>query len=324
MFCNIFLSPINAIKSVVDTVSAAVSQVFSFLQGLPDVLKNGIKALFDALLDLKIGNYSLRDLTNPATLKQALNLGAAFWQNLPTVPQIPCPEDGTQIPLFGEVGDGDTAAKYSRYKWLFDKLLEIIPDTEISLGLKIPAQLLYGGVEYLEICLEAAAEERDSQETAAFRSGVNSPLSTSLTNDTTILGSIASLSGQVATQGNSLVTLIQNQGTSLSNLVKKEADELTEQVDTFQQLDLRLDIEQNLLASEGAEVARFQLPEPWGYLDLVRDVVRETIDDFLAAGQSVHSSAEKELSAGDADLTAGRYKSAYSHFQKAYRAAVKK
>ncbi|HEX3131936.1 MAG TPA: hypothetical protein VH394_31655, partial [Thermoanaerobaculia bacterium] len=62
----------------------------------------------------------------------------------------------------------------------------------------------------------------------------------------------------------------------------------------------------------------------WGYLDVVRDIVRDTIDDFLAAGEPVSSTAEKELSAGDVDLTAGRYKSAYSHFQKAYRAAVKK
>jgi len=314
----------SSIESVVNTIGGVVNQVWTFLQNLPNTLLSGIRSLFDALLDLKIGGYSLRDLTDPAKLQQALNLGASFWQDLPEVPQLPCPEDGTQIPLFGEVGDGETAAKYSRYKWLFDKLLGMIPDTEISLALKIPAQLLYGGVEYLEICLEAAAAERDSQETAAFRSGVNSSLSTSLSNETSILGSIASLSGQVANQGNSLVTLIQNQGTSLSNLVKKEADELTEQVDTFQQLDLRLNIEQNLLASEGAEVARFQLPEPWGYLDLVRDIVRDTIDDFLAAGQSVNPLAEKELSAGDIDLTAGKYKSAYSHFQKAYRAAVKK
>ena len=153
---------------------------------------------------------------------------------------------------------------------------------------------------------------------------MNSSLSTSLSNEATILQSISALSVQMATQGNSLATLIESQGEALSDLVQQEADELTEQIDTFQQLDLRLDIEQNLLASEGNEVSLFQLPEPWGYLDLVRDIVRETIDDFLAAGQPVNPLAEKELSAGDADLTAGKYKSAYAHFQKAYRAAVKK
>lgn len=293
--CDPLESAINSVSSVVDSIGGVVDQIWSFLQTLPENLLTGIKLLFDTLLDLKIVGYSLRDLTDPAKLQEAMNLGASFWQNLPVVPQTPCPPDGTQIPLFGEVGDAETAAKYSRYKWLFDKLLGMIPETEISLAVKIPAQLVYAGVEYLEICLEAAAEERDSQETAAFRSGVNSSMSASLQ-------SISSLSTQVAVQG-----------TALAN-----------QIDTFQQLDLRLDIEQNLLASEGAEIALFQLPEPWGYLDLVRDIVRDTIDHFLASGQSVNPLAEKELGTGDADLTAGRYKSAYSHFQKAYRAAVKK
>jgi hypothetical protein len=308
---NFICDPLeDAINSVADSVDEVVKKIgnkvndiWDFLQ--PDsgtTLLSEIKKLFKDLLDKEISGHSLLDLTDPETLHEALDLGASFWQNLPEVPQTPCPPEGTQIPFFGEVGEGETAAKYSRYKWLFDKLLELIPDTEISLEVKIPAQFLYAGVEYLEICLEAAAEERDSQETAAFRSEVNSSLSTSLSNEATILQSIASLSGQVAIQGTGL----------------------TEQIDTFQQLDLRLDIEQNLLASEGAEIARFQLPEPWGYLDLVREVVRGTIDDFLAAGQPINPLAEKELGAGDADLTAGNYKSAYTHFQKAYRAAVKK
>lgn len=314
----------DSIESVVDAIGDVVDDIWNALQNLPATLLSGIEALFNTLLDVEIGGYSIRDLTDPGKLQQALNLGASFWENIPEVPQIPCPEDGTQIPLFGEVGDGETATKYSRYKWLFDKLLGMIPDTEISLALKIPAQILYGGVEYLEICLEAAAEDRDAAETAAFQSGVNSSLSTSLSNDTAILQSISSLSVQLATQGNSLATLIESQGESLSSLIEQETDELTDQIDAFQQLDLRLAIEMNLLASEGNEVSSFQLPEPWGHLDRVRDIVRDAIDNFLAAGQSVNQLAEKELSAGDADLTAGRYKSAYAHFQKAYRAAVKK
>jgi hypothetical protein len=326
--CNPLEDAINAvassIDSVVNAIGSVVNDVWSFLQGLPDVLLKGIQDLFETLLDLRIGGFSLRDLTNPANLERALGLGGSFWQNLPQVPQIPCPPEGTQIPLFGEVGDAETAAKYSRYKWLFDKLLGMIPDTEMSLPLKIPAQILYGGVEYLEICLQAAAEERDAQETSTFRTNVNTSLATSLTNDTSILSSISSLSGQVTNQGNTLVTLIQTQGNSLSHLIQNEANELTQQIDTFQQLDLRLEIEANLFATEGNEISRFQLPEPWGYLDLVRDIVRDTIDNFLAAGLAVNSSAEKELAAGDADRTVGNYRNAYSHFQKAYRAAVKK
>jgi hypothetical protein len=293
----------DSVDDVVKKIGNKVNDIWDFLQ--PDsgtTLLGEIKKLFKDLLDEEISGHSLLDLTDPETLHEALDLGASFWEDLPEVPQTPCPPEGTQIPFFGEVGEGETAAKYSRYKWLFDKLLELIPDTEISLEVKIPAQFLYAGVEYLEICLEAAAEERDSQETAAFRSEVNGSLSNSLSNEATILQSIASLSGQVAIQGT----------------------ELSEQIDTFQQLDLRLDIEQNLLASEGAEIARFQLPEPWGYLDLVREVVRGAIDDFLDAGQPVNPLAEKEFGVGDADLTAGNYKSAYTHFQKAYRAAVKK
>ena len=317
--CDIFLGPINAIRSVVDSITTTLS---SLANTVTTLVKDAVESLLQEFFALSLGGYD-----DPETLQNALLKGGAdFYNQLPDVelPDVPCPADGTPIPLFGNVGDADTAAKYTRYKWLFDKLLEIIPDTEVSLPVQITAQLLYGGVEYLEICLEEAAAARDSQETADFRSGVSSSLSTSLANETAILASIAQVSGQIANQGNTLIHLIESQGAALSSLVRQEADELTDQIDTFQQLDLRLAVEANLLAAEGGEIAKFQLPEPWGYLDLAEEIVRDTIHNFLAAGQAVSALAHKELAAGAADLTAGFYKSAYGHFQKAYRAAVKK
>lgn len=333
--------PIEDIFEFVETIVAVVGRIFTLAddimgyleEALTGVVDNVLHVFFEHLLEVSIcvgpnGSapcYTLADLKDPASLKTALLDGfSSLPSSLPILPDVPCPADGTPIPLFGNVGEADTAAKYTRYKWLFDKLLEIIPDTELSMPAQITAQLLYGGVEYLEICLEEAAAARDSQETADFRSGVSSSLSTSLANDTTILASIAGVSGKIDAQGNTLIHLIESQGAALSNLVRQEADELTDQIDTFQQLDLRLAVEANLLAAEGSEIAKFQLPEPWGYLDLAEEIVRDTIDSFLAAGQAVNALAQKELAAGAADLTAGFYKTAYGHFQKAYRAAVKK
>lgn len=347
--CSPLESAINAVASVVDSVVSAISNtvdsIWSVLQSLPDTLLAGIKSLFELLLDLKIGGYSVRDLTNPATLQQVLNLNSSFWQNLPQVPQIPCPPDGTQIPLFGQVGDGATATKYKRYKWLFDKLLGLIPDTEIGLVVKIPAQIFYGGVEYLEICLEAAAEERDAQETAAFRSEVNTALTTSLDNTSSIMNSVTTIGGQVNSGNNSLVTLIQNQSVSFSSLVRNETEaitnklgagvqslssliedqgaDLTEQVDTLQTNSLRLAIEANLLAPTESGISWFQLPQPWGQLELVRQIVEETFAAFADAGQTVPVLAQRELDKGVIDMMSGRYKIAYAHFQMAYRIAVK-
>ena len=84
---------------------------------------------------------------------------------------------------------------------------------------------------------------------------------------------------------------------------------------------LRLAIEQSLTGSNGAPMALFQLPAPAGDLDLVRSIVRQTIDNMKANGQSV-GTAESFYQQALALIAGGSYKDAFRRFQQAYQQAT--
>jgi hypothetical protein len=88
---------------------------------------------------------------------------------------------------------------------------------------------------------------------------------------------------------------------------------------------LRLAIEQNLSDREGSPteaIALFQLPAPAGYLDLVRSIVRQTIDNMKANGQNVFQAENFYLQAADKVAT-GKFKEAFRRYQKSYQEATK-
>ena len=88
----------------------------------------------------------------------------------------------------------------------------------------------------------------------------------------------------------------------------------------------KIAIEDNLSGhgSHPHAIASYQLPEAFGgYLEEVRDIVRQTIDDMLAAGEDVRN-AENEYLQGVAYFGSMRYKKAYDKFSKAYHPATKK
>ena len=90
-------------------------------------------------------------------------------------------------------------------------------------------------------------------------------------------------------------------------------------------LSIRTRIEINL-AGHGDHphpIAIFQLPTQFGgYLELARDIVQETINNMLAAGQNVHK-AVMYHSRGNDKFAAGEYKKAYRYYSKSYREATK-
>jgi hypothetical protein len=57
-----------------------------------------------------------------------------------------------------------------------------------------------------------------------------------------------------------------------------------------------------------------------GYLDLVKTIVTETLAHVQAAGGSV-SNAQAFLNSANAAKASGNFKSAYSFYRKAYKAA---
>ena len=87
---------------------------------------------------------------------------------------------------------------------------------------------------------------------------------------------------------------------------------------------LRTQIEADLaMPDSGAAVALFETPNAnGGYLDLVMTIVTQTLANVQAAGGSI-SNAQPFLSDANAAKAAGSFKTAYSLYRKAYKAAGK-
>jgi tetratricopeptide (TPR) repeat protein len=340
--CNIVAAPINvalagidlvvsglqttvsAITNVIDDVLGFVVRIIQDIANLPNVLLNALQSLFAG-----IANAIMSEFT-PDKIAEKLGLVEGFWSSIPVLPQIPCPPDGFNLHPFGEVGDDLTASKYERYLFIFDKVIDLIPDTEISLALKIPAQVLYGGVQYLGVCLRDASMARSEQATAAFRALVAGKLDLSLTNQgnaqtgiNVIQGQVLGLGSQLAQQQQEFLRQLMIQGQDLIAKIMQTGGDLTDDLQEFQDLDLRLKIEANLVIEGAKNISSFLLPRAFGgVLELVRQIVGESIDASMDAGLDVRN-AEAELARGDDLFAAGDYRSAYDSFAKAYREASK-
>lgn len=111
----------------------------------------------------------------------------------------------------------------------------------------------------------------------------------------------------------------------LTALVEAEFDDLSAALDEWTLLNLQTKIEDNLAGSSNDSIGTFMLPSgpPHnGLLDRVRQVTDETVELMALAGQDVKN-ARHELSRGDEDFAAEKYKDAYEHYRKAYQHAVK-
>ncbi len=350
----------NTVNSIVSSIQNLANQIWSFIQTVPSLAWNAIKSALNLLLDIEIRNgITVRDLVARGaehaltSMKTLLGLAEGWWNAVSTftLPAIPCPPAGFHTP-FGNVGESAAADNYGRYKLVIDGIVEMIPDTETSLAIKIPAQVLYMAFDFLGLCLEQAAANADSAE-AASRHNI---VLTSFTNLQAFIGTqVTGLSNQNQSQTNTISVLINtessniqttllnestaiqalinNRSTSnqnflsaesleIQNLLQRESDDSQQDIADFRKLNLRLIIERVLQGGVGSEVASFQLMEPMGYLGLVRDVVRETIDSMSAAGQGV-GQAQKFYETGLSLFNSGREKDAFKEFAKAYRDATK-
>jgi hypothetical protein len=321
---------IDDITGVADSIATTLVDVVQNIDQLPGLVGTVFETAFNAIIDAS----GLGDYLDPANLGNLLGIAGNFWESIPTVPTPPCPADGTNIPLFGEAGESATASNYSRYLFVFDKILEMIPDTPISLTVKITAQVLYAGLQYLEICLEYTADMRDDMETGVFRATVAAQFAVvqaSIANLDAGLGSVQlGVDAQAAATSLALSDLdskiaslqadIDGSSAQITDVGVAVSDRLNE---TTQML-LRLEIEANLLESAGDHITSFVLPANFGgILEVVRQIVDETIQRNLAAGLDVHG-AVAAFQQGDDWLAIDDYVNAYGQYSKAYREAVRK
>jgi hypothetical protein len=112
-----------------------------------------------------------------------------------------------------------------------------------------------------------------------------------------------------AVQGD--VDILRNtQETSLT----KANDEISA-LAALRDLEIRMAIAANLSDPAFQAMGLFQLPAPWGYLDVVTEVVTEAVVNF--------GGGEADLQAANAAKADGRYKDAYTSYHKAYQGALK-
>ena len=346
----------NIVNTSVSAITSTVNSIYAFVQTIPDLAWAAIKSALNLLLDIQIRNgVTMRDLVASGTqqaltsMKTLLGLTQGWWTAVSTftLPMIPCPPAGFHTP-FGDVGDGAAAANYARYRLMIDGIVGMIPDTETSLAIKVPAQVTYMLFDFLGLCLEQAAADSDSAETTARHGLVLTNFANVRTLVSSEIGALTTNSGQqndsiitlltsqnqatratTVAESQSMQTLISNQSTATQDLVNTSSDSiqslLRSQNDAtqlklrdFRDLNLRLTIESVLQAGVGQEVASFQLLEPWGQLATVRKIVQETISSMTIAQEGI-GQAQKYYDSAVQLMNAGKYKSAFQEFMKAYR-----
>jgi hypothetical protein len=153
---------------------------------------------------------------------------------------------------------------------------------------------------------------------------VNTQADTLITNAGTLNDTLNDINTRVAEVQTDLQTL-QTNVSVLENTevhVLEKADTEIANLNTFQTLQVRMLIEENL-ARNGTgtgPVGLFQLPAAFGgYLDTVKSIVTSTFADETASGRPPSAKALSDLAAANALFAAGHYKLAYGSYTKAYQ-----
>ncbi|HEY5610813.1 MAG TPA: hypothetical protein VIL97_06385, partial [Thermoanaerobaculia bacterium] len=350
----------STVNSIISSITNLANQIWSFAQTIPDLAWDAIKSALNLLLDIQVGNgVTLRNLiaqgaqqglTSMTTL---LGLADGWWSAISgfTLPAIPCPPTGFHTP-FGDVGDGAASDNYGRYRLVIDGIVNMIPDTETSLAIKIPAQVLYLMFDFLGTCLEQAAANADSSQAAERHTIVLTNFTTLQTyvgaqilglsnqntsqanellalvnqqsdaTNATMLGESAAIQSRIATHSASIQDLIDSESGEIQAALQNEGSNVRSDLSAFQTLNLRLIIERVLQQGTGNELATLELLQPHGYLELVRDIVGQTLDAMLATQQGV-GQAQRFYDGGVKLLNVGKEKDAFRELAKAYREATK-
>lgn len=349
----------NTVNSLVSSISSVATSILSFVQTIPSLVLSAINSALNLLLDVQIRNgITLRDLIKGGaqhamvSMKTLLGLSEGWWNAVSTftLPAIPCPPTGFHTP-FGDVGDGAATDNYGRYKLVINGIVSMIPDTELSLGVKIPAQVLYMMFDFLGTCLQQASANAD-QKLASDRHDLvlknftdvqsfvglqignlttqsnnqTSALTLAVNNQTTAVQGLlttqsAAIQALIDTKSTAIQSFLTSKSNSVQSVIQTSSDKNQDDIAAFQKLSLRLSIERVLQSREQGQLGIFQLLEPLGYLGLVRDIVRETIDSMRILGYRMDN-AQKSFDAAVALLNAGSEKNAFREFSKAYTSAT--
>lgn len=358
---NLIAGVNNIIDDTIHTITGVINDIYAFVQTIPDKAWSVIKLALDALLDINIKNgVTLRNLIGQGvevalnSMKTLIGLSGDWWTAISnfTLPAIPCPPSGFHTP-FGDVGTRAASTNYARYAVLINGIVDMIPDTELALTYKIPAQILYAAFQFLGVCLDQAAAQTaddlaqsrhdivigDFTALQTFIGTQFNTLATNSNNQTTALTTaINNLSTNVQlavnTQSTNIKTKMTNETTNITTLVNNRDDALEllvknlggqtrTNLDSFKTQWLRLFMEMSLAADgDNSMLGTFELRAPIGDLSMIKDVVRSTIDNMILAGETIGNSQKMYDSAVQL-MNNGQDKDAYRQFVKAYQEATK-
>jgi hypothetical protein len=137
-----------------------------------------------------------------------------------------------------------------------------------------------------------------------------------------IVAESTALETKIDTDFANMTTELIDQSDALTELIETDFDDLAERLEQEEQDALRLLIEETLAEARVHTIGQFFLPEDQGgKLELVREIVIDTIEKMLVAGEDIYR-AEMELMKGDVDAGRGEFKLAFWHYYRAYQEAV--
>jgi hypothetical protein len=177
----------------------------------------------------------------------------------------------------------------------------------------------------LDLIQKAGKTSTEINSVSTTVGAVNTQASTLVTNTGTLDSTLTTDDAQVTEIQTDVQTLQADVGV-LNNTLSGDlgkADQEIANLSTFQALQLRMDIEENLMRNglgSGA-VGLYELPKAnGGYLELVQSIVTSVVTTE-AAVKGANAIATADLNTANADFAAGQYKTAYQYYTKAYHDA---
>ena len=114
-----------------------------------------------------------------------------------------------------------------------------------------------------------------------------------------------------------------NTSSGLANTIDERLDTILSDTADLQALSLRTAIERALADPSQPSIGLFALPAvQGGYLELVAEIVTDTLNNHRDAGQGI-GNAEATLASANEAYAAGQFARAYDEYAKAYRDAVR-
>ncbi|HVS15630.1 MAG TPA: hypothetical protein VMV46_17025 [Thermoanaerobaculia bacterium] len=327
-----------------EVVSFLTVTVPAFFVDVFETAVAGLESLFAAVLDL---------IPTPESFLAATGLSEPGWWNdvvgivpnvlgsegssitIPTTEGrvaaaaeggfLPCPANGTDIFLIGEVGsiDGYYSCKRS-LEFLFGQVFKVLPKDEWGLTPKIIAAVLYFPTRFLCTCYEKELFVTFWDEQLAHIGDHTPDLDVTVSSRASALslGNVAATAA-LLDQDASAVDGLATQLHASSNALLARSAEHRARLRDLHDARLRDAIARDLARHAASQaIALFQLPAGFGgLLGEVRAIVEETVAAAADAGGNT-ASAESWLTDAVEREGAGAYKQAYAAYRNAYQAAL--